>query len=304
MSTRKRTLAAAVAGAIVLPLLPFAALPAFAEGEATPPPSQPFAELCANVPDDYEPFTDVNGNTFKGEVECLAFARVTKGGPGDLPDDQYGPDIEVTRGQMATFVANVIDTAGRLDTGDNIEALPPYDGSPSFSDIDGDTHEANISRLADADIVQGGPRDDQGRALPNDQYGPGFEVDRAQMATFINAALNYMTGEPGATDQDYYTDDTGNTHERNINGITSLGIARGQDDDTYNPPLSIDRDNMAAFLVRLLGELEERGDIRPVTAAQDIQVMPDSAATLDAVKNRDTDVSDDRGYTATGLVPG
>lgn len=303
MTVRMRTLAAFAAGAIVTPLLPFAASPAFAEGEATPPPSQSFADFCVNVPDDFEPFTDIDDNPFKAEIECLAFPGVTSGGPGNLPDDQYGPEIEVGRGQMATFVANVIDTANRLDTGENIPTLPPYDGSPAFSDIDGTTHEANISRLADAGIVNGGPRTDDGRQLRDDQYGPGLNVDRAQMATFINAALDFMTDEPGSTQDDYYTDDSDSVHESNINGITSLGISTGQGPDTYNPELSIDRDNMAVFLIRTLAELEERGDIGPATAVQDIQVSPDSESTLDAVANPDTDVSDDRRYTATGLVP-
>ncbi|MDP9405951.1 MAG: S-layer homology domain-containing protein, partial [Actinomycetota bacterium] len=290
MAVRLRTLAALAAGAIVAPLLPFAALPAYAEGEATPPASQSFVDFCVNVPADYEPFGDVDDNRFKDAIECLAFARVTRG----LQDNQYGPDVEVNRAQMASFIAQLIDTADRLDTGNNIRTLPPYDGSPSFSDIDGNTHEANISRLADAGIVRGS----------NGSYTPNGPVTRDQMATFINAALDYMTGEPGATSDDYFTDDTGNTHEDNINAITSLGIATGDGRDSYAPRTRIDRDNMAAFLARTLGELEERGDIGPAVATQDIQVSPDSEATFDAVTNPDTSTADDRSYTATGLVPG
>jgi hypothetical protein len=298
MAVRTRTLAAFATGALLAPLLPLAASPAYADGEATPPRTQSITDFCANVPADYEPFTDIEGNTFKAAIECLAFARVTKGGPGGKPENIYDPEVPVGRGQMATFVATVIDRADELDTGDNIQTLPEYDGTPQFTDTDGTTHERNIERLAEAEIVLGGPGD-----KPDSEFDPAGPVTRAQMATFINKALDFMTGEPGETTSDYYTDDDG-IHEANINGITSLGLARGQQEDTYNPELRIDRDNMAEFLARTLGELEERGDIGPATVQEDIQVAPDSEATLSPVANPDTTTADDRTYTVTGLVPG
>jgi hypothetical protein len=260
MSRHTHTLTVFAAGALFTPMLSIGV--AHADGEATPPPSQSFADFCQEVPADFNPFTDIDGNMFQSAIECLAFTGVTQGGPQGQPSDTYGPGLLVDRGAMASFIARLIDEANELSTDDSTTVLPAYDGEPAFSDIEGTTHEANISRLADAGIVAGGPA-----GADDDEYVPTGDVSRAQMATFIAKAFEYVTGEAIATDDDYYTDDTGTTHETQINAITSLGIAIGTAPDTYSIGQSIDRDNMAAFLTRTFGALEQNGVITPATAS-------------------------------------
>jgi hypothetical protein len=259
MNARKvGTLPAAVLAVSMAALAPTAAS---AEGEQRPPEAQSIDAVCEGVPDGYEPFTDVDGNRFEDAILCLAYGKVARGGPGGAAADSYVPVGRVGRDAMASFVARLMDTADRLDRGDRIRALPGYDGTPAFSDVAGSTHEAAISRLADAGVVTGGP----GGARP-DRYVPAGKVTRAQMASFLGRALEFMLGEPAATDADYYTDDGGDVHEPSINAVTSLGIAVGRAPRMYNPAGLVDRDNMAAFLARTLGELEERGAIEPLSA--------------------------------------
>jgi hypothetical protein len=321
MTARTRALSVFAAGALITPLVMLGS-PAFAAGEATPPPPRSVADLCANVPADFEPFSDIDGNTFEDNIECLAFAEITQGQSGG---STYGPGGSVRRGQMASFIARLIDAADELDTGDNIRELPAFDGVVTFTDVTpGNVHRENIDRLAEAGIVNGGP---EGR--PRTMYGPELEVSRAQMASFIKRALEYMTGESFDTTDDYFTDDETSTHQRNINAVAALAIAVGDGRDTYSPIASVTRGQMAGFLTRTLAVLEEDGKIRPVgeeapgepgqpnqpgqpsqppsqpsPPAENIQVIPDSEVILEAVANPDTNTSDDRDYNVTGLVAG
>lgn len=264
MTLRTRALPALVAGALALPLM---AAPASAAGEATPPAVQDINVFCStpNAPQ----FSDVqSGDTFALAIRCLATADIVQGGPGGRPADQYGPGLSVRRGQMATFIAVLLDAADARDRnrsgdtfGGQVQPLPAYDNNNRFSDVpNGDVHVASINRLAAAGIVLGGPGG-QDESL----YSPNGLVSRAQMATFINRAVAFAQNQPPSqagqgsgytTDADYYTDDEAvSVHEPSINGITSVGIAVGDGRDTYDPARDITRAQMAGFIARTLAQL-------------------------------------------------
>ena len=254
----RSSLAALAAGALTAPLL--AVSPAHAAGEATPPPAQSTEAFCAAVPADYEPFVDLEGNDFRDPIECLARAGIVRGGAGGAPSNQYTPAGSVLRDSMATFVVGMMETADRLDSSDSVRALPAFDGSVRFTDVAGDNvHREAIDRLAEAGIVRGGTN---GR--PTSEYSPGLPVDRAQMATFIIAALEFMTGDEFSTSDDFFTDDEGQTHAASINAVAAEGIAVGDGADRYTPVASVRRDQMAGFLGRALAVLEADGDIAPL----------------------------------------
>jgi beta-glucosidase len=262
MPLRRLPIAALSAGAVLA--LSFAG-PALAAGEQTPPPARSIDRFCVNVPEDYQPFTDVQGDMFEASIECLAAAGVTSGGPGDLPDDQYGPALTVRRDAMASFIARLIDKADELDTGEEIRGLPPFDGTVDPTDVRSDNvHRESIDRLVQAGIVKGGP---QGR--PSNQYGPELDVNRAHMASFIVQALAYMTGENFETPNDYFVDDeTAEPHEPNINGAAAVAIAVGDGRDVYEPFRTVSRAQMAEFLTRTFAALEDAGLITPAPAPQ------------------------------------
>jgi hypothetical protein len=173
-------------------------------------------------------------------VDCIVYWQVTTG----VRRGVYDPSGGVTRGQMASFLARLVERSGGT--------LPP--GPPdAFPDDDGTTHESNIDKLAAVGIA-GGRTD--GTFAPN---GP---VVRSQMATFVIRALEHRLGGPvddGAPTSDYFTDDDGDTHETNINKVAAVGITGGTSGGGFGPHQRVRRDQMASFLARTLAELVDAG---------------------------------------------
>jgi hypothetical protein len=141
---------------------------------------------------------------------------------------------------MASFIANSIRAAGGT--------LPA--GSTGFNDTAGSTHEENIKALAEAGIVSG--QGDGG-------YNPDDNVTRDQMASFIVRAARFVTGEPyAAASTNSFSDvPATNVHRDNINAGAEADLFRGTtagtdgQPGTYSPTLTVQRDQMATFLVRL-----------------------------------------------------
>lgn len=253
------------------PFLALATGTAFAvvPGDAIPPEQQAVDALCVNVLQT-EPFTDIEGSTFERAIECLAATGVAQGGANGSSASLFSPGVNVKRDSMATFVARLIDTAGTL-SGGSMRVLPGYDGTPAFTDVpDTDIHHTAINRLEQAGIVEGGVA-----GGPATAYSPKIAVSRAQMASFLNRAYDFLAGGPLRTENDYFTDDEISLHEANINGIASEGIAVGVGGAAYRPDSDVLRGQMAGFLTRLLAVLEEQGRLTPVP--------PDSAALRAAV---------------------
>ena len=216
---------------------------------------------CASVDPETSPFDDIRGTTFEQEIRCAAHAGITRG----VTPDAFSPTTDVTRAQMASFIANLIDTAVELRTdGSPVEELPAHDGTNRFIDVPpGDVHLEDINRLAAAGIALGGPG-----GVPADRYGPDQPVTRAQMASFIARALAHLMGASPQPDVDHFSDDDGDVHESNIDRVASLGVAVGVGGDRFDPESAISRGQMAAFLVRSLAVLELRGHIAPLPAAE------------------------------------
>ena len=119
-------------------------------------------------------FDDDNGHIHEDNINRLAEAGIARGvSPG-----RFRPGGEVTRAQMATFIAK------------GFELEPSSDDA--FSDDAGNVHENDINAVAAADVAQGcGGR----------RFCPAPSVTRAQMATFIVAAVDATepSDDPSAT---------------------------------------------------------------------------------------------------------
>ncbi len=177
-------------------------------------------------------FGDIAGNVHRGAVDCIAWWEITQGsGSGS----GYNPGGIVNRGQMATFIARLVERSGGN--------LP--NGAPdAFADDDGTPHEADIDRVAAVGIVSGGA---------DGRYRPGDPVSRAQMATFLIRALDHRTGTARPTaGVDYFSDDAGSPHEANINRAAAAGLTGGGAGGRYAPAAAVRRDQMASFLARSL----------------------------------------------------
>jgi spore germination protein YaaH len=106
-------------------------------------------------------FTDDNSSQHENAINSIAAARVTLG----CAPSRFCPTANVTRGQMASFIARALDL--------------PATSVNYFDDDDGSTHEAEINSLAAAGITSGcGPR----------SYCVDDLVTREQMAAFLHRA--------------------------------------------------------------------------------------------------------------------
>jgi hypothetical protein len=232
-----RRLGAAAVLVLVTMLVPFGA----GVSAAASPTARAVDDSCppGRVPEDG--FVDVpDGAAHEDTIDCVVWWKVANGtGPGT-----YNPSGEVNRGQMASFIARMIDATS---------ADLPVASSDHFADDDGNAHEANINRLAEAGIVSG--RDDG-------SYGAGAPVTRAQMGTFLVRAYEFV-GPALTASTDWFADDDGNAHEDNINKAAEAGFTGGRPDGTYGPNDPVRRDQMASFLARVLDLLVEGGFATP-----------------------------------------
>lgn len=210
----------------------------FASSPVADPPN---ANACplGDVPVDR--FSDTVGNVHERSIDCMAWWAVASG----YPDGSYGPVRTVNRAQMATFVTRALATAGI-----ELPSSPP----DRFTDDDGNTHELAINQLAELGIVSG---------KAAHRYAPGHPVTRAQMATFLVRAYDFVTGTGTPAARDHFDDDNGNPHEHNINKAAEAGFAQGTGPRTYAPARSVRRDQMGSFLTRLVDRYVQVGKATP-----------------------------------------
>jgi hypothetical protein len=282
--SRRRSLAAFGAAALVAPLLPLTAADA---APALPPTQDPREFACPPGQVEDAGFSDTSDNVFALEINCLAGYEITTGvAPG-----RYAPAEEVTRVQMAQFIARLAtDVAGlRLDSSD-----------AGFTDLDGLSTAAKnaINGLANAGIVNG---------TTATTYGPRGAVKRDQMATFI-AKLQEKVAKAFPAGEDYFTDDEDSFHEANINRIAGAGIVTGTREGSYDPRGNVTRQQMAAFLMRYVEDQVEAGEIEGIYVRDNevLATSPSQAASLPAQNDEDgaDDPADNRDYTVSGLVEG
>ncbi len=166
-------------------------------------------------------FIDITGNVHEQAILWVAGEGIASG----FGDGRFGPNDDVTRGQMATFLSRALD-------------LPA--GTKTFTDIAGNTHADAIRSVADAGISEG---------RVDGTFGPDEPVTRAQMATFLMRALDLAPGE--ATFPDVDPDDV---HADGISAVAAAGITSGFADGTFGPNQSVTRSQMATFLFNALAD--------------------------------------------------
>ena len=186
---------------------------------------------------------DDDGNVHELAIDCMVWWEIAKG----TSSTTYDPASAVTRAQMASFVARLIEKSGG--------ELPADAPTTRFTDDDGlEPHEANIDKLAAAGIVAG-----KGDGL----YDPQGAVTRAQMAKFLVKGYEYRQRQRRSSrGGDYFADDDGSMHEANINKAATAGFTAGRDGG-YEPGAPVLRDQMASFLARTLDLLVEEGTTPP-----------------------------------------
>jgi GH25 family lysozyme M1 (1,4-beta-N-acetylmuramidase) len=167
------------------------------------------------------PFKDISSSKFEDDIAWLFAEGITTG----CSATAYCPNVKVSRGQMATFLARALNL--------------PKTSKDYFKDDEGSSHEQAINRLAKAGLTKG---------CATDRYCPNSSVTRAQLASFLAHVLD-LSKSP----KDYFRDDERSSHESNINRIARAGLTTGCAPKLYCPDSILTRGQMAAFLHRTFG---------------------------------------------------
>ena len=263
---RRSGWAVLAAGALVASLLAVGASPAGAATDTADHEAKTGACVGDALSD--QMFTDVSDmHAFKDAINCIAYYGITNG-TGD--GSTYSPNQDVTRAEMAVFIARAAEAAG-FDLGDAMSA--------GFTDIGDTWAEAQdaINRLASKGMISSGGA-----------YRPDDAITRGEMATFLigllaktapnvtvtsTGAILLGTGGTAAEADDYFADARASVpagNDAEISAIYELGVTKGasaaavQDDtktplDTnYEPFGTVNRGEMAAFITRALGHTTVR----------------------------------------------
>ena len=229
-------------------------------------------------------FTDVAMDSdHYDNINCLAYYGITKGKTADT----FDPQGNVTRSQMALFLARAADKAG-IDLGDSMDM--------GFTDLEGSEPErvAAINSLVSAGIMFG---DTNSSFDPpsTTHFGPSDHVTRWEMAMFLFAFLDLALDSvlidqlpdslEGNTDgvggieindndgdgvgdyvDDYFADARRQTPahvDARIGAIYELGVTTGTnrmvgEAGTFEPNGLVTRAQMASFIMRALGHTNLR----------------------------------------------
>lgn len=187
------------------------------------------------------PFPDVPYYWWaKDEIRAIADAGIALG----YADGDYWPEREVTRDQMAVYIARA------LCHGDG--NVPPGPDQASFYDVPPD-HWAykHVEYARSQDIVRG---------FGDGYFRPGAVVDRAQMAVFIARAM--AGGDSAVPDlpcvEPIFPDVPCEFWARkHIEYARLHRVVRGYSDGCYHPEATCTRDQMAVYVSNAF-ELQEQ----------------------------------------------
>ena len=171
-------------------------------------------------------FVDTAGTVFVEAIDHLAGLNVTQG--CDPPFNiRFCPANQVTRGQMAVFLARAFDL--------------PQTSTDFFIDDEGAFYESAANRMAAAGLTTG---------CDSNRYCGTQPIPRGQMAAMLSRGLDLA-----AAGNDFFVDDETSTFEGAINRVAAAGISFGCNPPQNNhfcPGDSVTRGQMAAFIRRSL----------------------------------------------------
>jgi hypothetical protein len=153
----------------------------------------------ADALDDFDdenrfPCDVVETNPHYENINRLAEAGVVQGGPGGREADCFGPELQVIRQQMASFITEALRAIDSPPLPLPIFGDPYATDEVYFDDIeDADPHQDNINVLAEVGISNGTTVTEDDEWL----YGPAQSTTRSQMALFLARMIDHLV-EGGA----------------------------------------------------------------------------------------------------------
>ncbi len=232
-------------------------------------------DACEESAQDADQFADIDAtHPHATAINCLWAYGVVQGQVDD-GEHVYSPGSDVTREQMASFIASMIDQLP-----DEVYALPGTDADPDFTDAAeiSSAHEVNVDRLQQAGIISG---------YDDGTFRPEVSIDRAQLASFIARAIERVIDDELMRAEGEPFEDVDGTHQASIEKLTQAGIVQGQTRTTYGPDAPTTRAQMATMIARSLDYFVFEGFLEPVAFAA--ATAPSTLGVTDV----DTGVHDD-----------
>lgn len=179
------------------------------------------------------PFGDVRGtDPFLWEILALADMGIV----GGYADGTFRPLAPVSRDAMAAFLYRA--------AGEPAFAVP---ATPTFTDVPaGHPFFAEVEWLAEAGITTGWA------AGGGREFRPATSVTREAMAAFLYRFAHDGAEAPACSAAPFADVAAGQPFCAEVAWLADAGISQGWPDGTFRPALSIERQAMAAFLVRFL----------------------------------------------------
>ena len=180
----------------------------------------------------------VAGSTHADNIACLKELGIPAEG------DTYRPGVDMTRSEMARFMAGVYAAA----TGSAADVAVH-----AFTDVAGDPNEEDIARIAGLGITTG---------TTDTTYSPNDPVIRAHMALFLTRLYKAVAGSDAPAGDTEFTDIAERSAEQQaaIGQIFALGVTTGTTDTTYSPSNNVTREQMASFVARMYRALDALPD--------------------------------------------
>ena len=206
------------------------------------------------------PFVDVLESSPEAQaIACIYALGITTG----TSPTTYSPGANVTRAQMASFLARLYKATTGTDA--------PIADTP-FTDVATTSSAYNdIGRIYGLSITTG--------TSPT-TYSPGANVTRAQMASFLARLYKATTGTDAPITETPFTDvATTSSAYNDIGRIYGLGITTGTTPTTYSPATNVTRAQMASFLAGLYKATT--GTDAPITETPFTDVATTSSAYND-----------------------
>ena len=173
-------------------------------------------------------FGDDDGDVHEKNINKIAEWGITLG-CNPPTNDEFCPYRNITRGEMAAFIARALDLT--------------EEGEIPYTDVEGTLFEPAIRKIEAAGI---------GFGCSVAQFCPDAKLLRSEMAELLVRAFGYTN--PDGTD--FFVDDDGDPFEESINALANARVTLGcnpPDNDQFCPDRQLFRAEMATFFVRAIG---------------------------------------------------
>ena len=223
----------------------------------------------------------VAGSTHADNIACLRELGISEAG------DTYRPGDEMTRSEMAAFMANAYQAL----TG---EEAPIADHE--FTDIADDANADDIARISPNGLaITTGTTDTT--------YSPKDPVIRGHMALFLTRLYKAVAGSDAPAGDTEFTDigDSNPEEQAAIGQIFALEVTTGTTPTTYSPSNNVTREQMGSFVARMYRALDALPDPIEAPGAPTgvaVAVSGDDGDALDVswTAPEDSGTSDVTGY--------